>query len=108
MIGHLFETHVLGQILRHVSNKAQDIPLYYFRDHYGHEVDLLIRVGEKLKLIGCKWSENPSVNVPGLREIEGLIGDKNIISRSIITSMRGQRRKGNISIEDSVDLACLE
>ncbi len=109
LMGAFFETHVVGQMVRWYANRGQSAPLYFYRDHYGHEVDLLIPVGEKLKLFECKWSEVPSSQVKGFDEITRLVGEENVLSRSIITPVRGLRRvrAGQTIIEDSVELTSL-
>ena len=75
LIGPMFETFVLGQMVRWYANQGKSPAIYYYRDHYGHEVDFVISVGEKLKLFECKWSETPSYRVKGFEEISKLIGE---------------------------------
>jgi predicted AAA+ superfamily ATPase len=108
LMGAFFETHVVGQMVRWYANRGRLAPLYFYRDHYGREVDLVIPVGERLKLFECKWSEMPSRRVKGFDEIIGLIGEENVLSRSIITPMRGLRRLDRMIIEDSVEIKSLE
>jgi hypothetical protein len=42
LLGAVFETHVLGQIVRHFANQSGRRGVYFHRDHHGHEVDFLI------------------------------------------------------------------
>jgi len=60
-------------------------------------------------LIECKWSENPSRNIKGFTEIEKLIGSKNILSKSIVTPLRGKfdTNKNNVFIEDSIEFSSI-
>ncbi len=53
MQGALFETHVLGQLLRHYANRGRQADLYFYRNHYGHEVDFVLLRGGKLHLVEC-------------------------------------------------------
>ncbi len=110
LLGALFETHVVGQMVRWYSNRGRKPEFYFYRDHYGHEVDFVIPVGRKLKLFECKFSESPSEHVRGFEEIEKLVGSENILSRNIISSARGMRKtnKNNMTISDSVELKILE
>ena len=110
LMGALFETHVVSQAVRRLSNQSRKASLYFYRDHHGHEVDLVIPVGEKLKLMECKWSESPPPRVKGFEEISRLIGDENVISRSIITPVRGTHRIAGkqITMADSVELQGLD
>jgi uncharacterized protein len=110
LVGAFFETLVLGQIVRHMAAKGQKPNVYFFRDHYGHEVDFLIPVGEKLVLLECKWSETPPKKLKGFLEITKLVGTENVISQSVITPTRGVRgsRQSGLLVEDCVDLRCLD
>lgn len=108
MLGPLFETHVLGQILRHYANRIRPSRLYFYRDRYGVEVDFVLPVGERLHLVECKWSERPSTHVRGFAELRSIAGETAIASSTIVTSARGLRQAGDdVQIADSVDLAFL-
>lgn len=110
MLGAFFETLVLGQIVRRFAAKGLKPNVYFFRDHYGHEVDFLVPVGEKMVLIECKWSETPPKKLKGFQEIAKLAGEENILSQSVITPVRGTRRnrESALVVEDCVDLSCLD
>lgn len=107
LLGAFFETHVMGQIVRWHANRALTPAVYYYRDHHGHEVDFVIAVGEKLKLIECKWSETPPSNLKGFEEVTRQLGEKNVLSRSVITPARGYRTLKNLAMDDSVELRSL-
>ncbi|MBI4410967.1 MAG: ATP-binding protein [Deltaproteobacteria bacterium] len=105
LLGSLFETHVLGQIIRHFANRGVQPPLYFYRDHYGHEVDFMIPVGNAFRLIECKWSENPSLEVRGFQEILKIVGPERVLSQSIVNQIPGTRKtQAGITVEDSVHL----
>jgi len=107
LLGNIFETLVLGQIIRNLENKGIKPDLYFYRDHYGHEVDFVIPVGEKLKLFEAKWSSSNSEQIKGFVEIEKLLGEDKILSRTIITSQPGfYKTKENLFFSDPVDLRC--
>lgn len=91
LLGAFFETHVMGQIVRWYTNRGLTPSVYYYRDYHGHEVDFVVAVGEKLKLIECKWSETPPTNLKGFEEVARQLGEKNVLPRSVITSARGYR-----------------
>ncbi len=108
LIGALFETIVLGQMVRWHTNQGKQPALYFWRDHTGHEVDFVIPIGDKLKLIECKWSESSPDRVKGFEEIEKLQGGDRIISKSVITSLRSARKtKMNFFIDNAVELKML-
>lgn len=108
LFGAFFETHVLSQMVRWYANLGKKPDIYFYRDVFGHEVDFVIPVGMKLKLMECKWSELPKIP-KGFEEIGHLIGDKNILTKSVITSARGSHyfEKMGIFLEDSIELQCL-
>lgn len=108
LLGALFETLVLGQMVRHHANRGDHRPIYFYRDHHGVEVDFVIPVGEKLRLIECKWSETPSPNQKGLVEIEKRLGRDNVLVKAIITPRPGRREVDGVWIEDPVGLSCLD
>lgn len=42
MAGAMYETYIIGEILKKYLNKGKQAPIYYLRDKEGHEVDLVI------------------------------------------------------------------
>ena len=108
MLGALFETHVLGQFVRHFANRGLRREIYFYRDHHGQEVDFLIPTAGRFALIECKWAESPNARQRGFEEIETLVGPDRIISRTIVTPDRGSRRASEaVTIADSVSLGFL-
>ncbi len=107
LMGAFFESFVMGQFIRYYSNRCRKPSIYFFRDHHGHEIDFVVSEGNRLKLYECKWSENPSSNIPGFIMAEKSVTKDRIICKSIITPMRGYRKKDGIIIEDCVDLKSL-
>lgn len=108
MLGAIFETHVLGQIVRHFANQGRRREIYFYRDHHGREVDFLIPSAGRFALIECTWSESPSPNQRGFQELESLVGPDRIISQTIVTPERGTRRASDgVVIADSVALEFL-
>ena len=105
MLGAVFETHVLGQIVRHFANQGRRREIYFYRDHHGHEVDFLIPSAGRFALIECKWAESPDPTQRGFSEIETLVGPDRIVSQTIVTPDRGTRRASEaVRIADSVSL----
>ena len=76
LLGNLFENFVLGQLLRTQGNKGKKANLFFYRDHWGHELDFIRPVGEKFHLYECKWNTNPKVHLKIFSEIESLVGKK--------------------------------
>ena len=108
MLGAIFETHVLGQIVRHFTNQGRRREVYFYRDHHGREVDFLIPRAGRFALIECKWAESPGSTHRGFSELESLVGAARIISQTIVTPERGSRRASErVTIADSVALGFL-
>ena len=87
LVGQIFETLALGQIVRRLANALEPVDLYFYRDHYGHEVDFVIPVGEKLRLMECKYAELPG-RVPAFAELEKTLGAAAIVDRIVVTPRR--------------------
>src|SRR5437867_125485 len=100
--GAMFETLVLGQMMRAYANAGRAADIYFYQDHYGNEVDFVIPEGEKLRLFECKWLETPPSQVKAFDEIAKLAGESNIVSRSVVTPFRRARflRDRRLHIQD--------
>ena len=60
--GPLLETFVANEIARAVSASADGLRLHHYRDHQGHEVDLVIeRADGAVVAVGIKATSSPSV-----------------------------------------------
>jgi predicted AAA+ superfamily ATPase len=61
MAGAFFETFVIGEIIKSYSNAGiLDLPLYFYRDRDGNEIDLLIQEGGTLHPIEIKKHADPA------------------------------------------------
>ena len=54
MRGALFETWVIGEMLKHGCNRGEVPELHFWRDAAGHEVDLLVERGGALRALEIK------------------------------------------------------
>ena len=60
MAGAFFETFVISEIIKSYGNKGVlDIPLYFFRDRDGNEIDLLVSEGNTLYPVEIKKHADP-------------------------------------------------
>jgi len=98
LLGSLFETFVLGQILRESGNKGKKLNLFFYRDQWGREVDFIQPVGEKFHLYECKWSSTPQTNLKIFVEIDLLAGKKNILSKNIFSTTKKSYRVKDVSV----------
>ncbi len=46
--GSIFESFVIGEIIKTFENDGREAPLYFWRDATGHELDGLIDLGDRL------------------------------------------------------------
>jgi uncharacterized protein len=70
LAGALWETFVVGQVLRHFRVERQRPPLWFWRTAYGEEVDLLIERGGRYIAVECKLTEKPgSEALRGIRSL---------------------------------------
>ena len=56
-IGAIRETFVVGQILRQIQVAGSSAKLFFLRDAYGTEVDLVLEHNGRVRLMEVKWSE---------------------------------------------------
>lgn len=63
MRGHIFECHVVAEHMKTRYNRGERPTLYFWRDHSGHEIDLIIEDGPRIKAVEIKSAEtlNPSL-----------------------------------------------
>jgi len=78
LLGAIFETYALGQLLRSLHNQGLADELYYFRDKDGREVDFLIPEGNLLNLYECKWQDESGEIPANIRKIMKIFGEENI------------------------------
>jgi uncharacterized protein len=55
--GAIFETFVVSELYKAFAHRGETSPLYFWRDHTGHEVDILIDTGKNLIPIEVKSGE---------------------------------------------------
>ncbi len=85
MAGHIWETHVVTQLLKTFQNQGRgDTPLWYWRSG-ADEVDMLIEKGGQLLAMECKLSENPGPDsLKGLYALQRFYDQKTISQAFIV------------------------
>lgn len=75
LAGALWETYVLGQLVRHFRNRGARPPLWFWRTSTGDEVDILIEHGARFVAVEAKLSELPGAeSTRGLASLARLYG----------------------------------
>jgi hypothetical protein len=90
VIGALWETHVIMQVIKHFASKGKNIPLWFWRTGQGAEVDLLVEQGGRFVAIEAKFSEAPDETA--LKGVDALLKfyGENCLSAGFVAS-RTQR-----------------
>jgi predicted AAA+ superfamily ATPase len=52
--GAIFETWVVSEVYKSFAHRGMTPPLFYFRDHKGLEIDLIVERGDRVELVECK------------------------------------------------------
>lgn len=65
--GAIFESYVMGEIIKSFANRRRQPPLFFWRDATGHEIDALIDLGERILPVEVKSGETvPADALDGL------------------------------------------
>jgi len=71
VVGALWETYVIMQVVRHFSAHGKTVPLWFWRTSQGEEVDLLVERGGQFIAMECKYAEH--VDPSSLKGISALM-----------------------------------
>jgi len=81
MVGALWETHVVMQVVKHFYSQGKTVPLWFWRTSQGEEVDLLIERGGQFIAIECKYAEQvDQASLKGMNALIKSYGEENIIA----------------------------
>jgi predicted AAA+ superfamily ATPase len=77
-LGAVWETYVLGQILRSRAATGSSAGLFFWRDAHSTEVDFVIEQDGRLRLVEAKWGETVDARkvVAPLRRVAELAGPR--------------------------------
>ena len=76
--GPIFESFVVGEIIKGFENAGREAPLFFWRDATGHELDILLDLGDRLLPVEVKSGLTVSPDaVNGLRWWTGLPTNRN-------------------------------
>jgi len=84
MAGALFETFVVGEIIRSYWNHGQEVSLWYFRTKEKDEVDIVIEKDGKLYPIEIKLASR--ITAQKIKGIKSLAKTKAILGKSLVIS----------------------
>jgi uncharacterized protein len=76
LAGAIWETHVVGQVVRHFQARGKRPPLWFWRTAGGEEVDLIIERGARFVGVEAKLSEAPGAeSVRGFEALRRFYGE---------------------------------
>lgn len=85
LCGPLWETFVVGQVVRKKHADRADWPLWFFRSAGGDEVDLLVERGGRFVAIECKLAEHPGADaLRGFEAMERFYRGEDVIERAFV------------------------
>ncbi len=83
--GKYFETFIMGEVIKSFINGGKvSLPIYYYRDKDGKEIDVIIEKGEELYPIEIKMSASPNANMGKHFKVLKKIKDKKIMPGIIL------------------------
>ena len=75
VVGAIWETHVVMQVVKHYQSSGKRIPLWFWRTVHGAEVDLLVERGGRFVAIESKFTENPDqASLKGIQALKKFYG----------------------------------
>lgn len=93
--GALFETYVISELMKQRLNAGQSVELYFWRDHSGHEVDVLIESAQGLQALEIKsGSTFASDWTAGLKKWQKFAGDESIQPSLVYGGNASYEREG--------------
>jgi predicted AAA+ superfamily ATPase len=93
--GALFETHVISELMKQRLNAGQALDLFFWRDHVGHEVDVLIDTEQGLQALEIKsGSTFASDWTDGLKKWQKFAGDESIQPSLVYGGAASYEREG--------------
>ena len=90
-IGPVWETFVVGQVLRQLESAGSAGKLFFYRDAYGREVDLVLERNGKLQLIEAKWTEAfNQPRSPQIEKVAEILKEKDLAAEHLIVARPSQ------------------
>lgn len=94
MRGQLFETWVISEMIKYRYDQALGSNLYFWRDHKGHEVDVLIEQADKLIPVEIKSGQTIARDFfDSLKKFQDVAGEESGRGSLIYGGSRSQQRE---------------
>lgn len=96
--GPIFESFVVGELVKAFEHSGHEAPLFHWRDTSGHEIDILIDLGDRLVPVEVKSGVTvPSDALDGLKWWTGLSGNDSIAG-ALVHGGTERRRRGDFTV----------
>lgn len=93
--GALFESFVVSELYKNFAHRGEQPSLYFWRDSAGHEVDLIVDLGDRLIPIEIKSARTVASDFfDGLEYWRGLGGDPHAAAALVYGGEHAFRRRG--------------
>ncbi len=84
LLGAFYETFVVSEIIKTLSNRGKHIPLWFWRNQSGKEIDIVVERGGVYYLSEIKFKQFPSEkDLTGIRAFIRMYGEQHV-ARSMI------------------------
>lgn len=95
MRGAIFESFVLSELIKNALNRGDEPNLYFWRDSTGHEIDVVIELGEGATALEIKSGQTIAGDFfSGLRFWRELVGEKAAPAALVYGGDRSFEREG--------------
>lgn len=82
--GQVFETWVMGELMKLRANAGINEPFWFFRDKLGNELDALITLPDRTLLIECKSGTRVAPDgLDGMRKVEAMLEKDPLLARPL-------------------------
>ena len=76
-LGAMWETFLLGEMMRTLQARSSAARVYYFRDAHGTEVDFAIEQNGQVRLAEAKWAEYPDASATkSIAKVHAWLGNR--------------------------------
>jgi predicted AAA+ superfamily ATPase len=95
MSGHLFENLVIMELYKHRYNAGLNVPLYFYRDQGGYEIDIIYKSAQQLVPVEIKSAKTYHKEfAKNLDYFSKVVGEGRCPKKEVIYSGETQKRNG--------------
>jgi len=106
--GAIFESFVFTEFSKYFYNNGEQLPLYFWRDVQGHEIDFIIEKSYR-DIIACEVKARKTINDDFFKEVRDwmkISGQKNVPYVAYIGDENMTRKDGELISWKNLDIIC--